>query len=551
MAAARAEDGGIARSDASGTLLGMITTFVTTPVGGKDPDEAATAGGESSSSSSSSTTASSAAPAAAKRVPVGETWWRELLTRLKHPEAAQIRTFLQSRLRQFLTQSIDDIPESGAGSMRDQVQKLQRETLVRMQRSGPWSELTEDGWAQTSEALERFVASQLHDHVIGARAADNVADERLSERCDALASFVTAEQLGVPAGALDPRLSAAWASAQDFLHRIGAFKDPWRKLLCIDRCCRQLYRVLHTAAARTRAADCAQADSNETRAVQSDVTSSAPTSSSPGTGGSDTDEGGAPTGDAGEAAAEPATAAATPSSVTIADDVSTPRGSADDLVPCVIWCLLRSNPGRLHSHLAFIDRFRPASRTKGSLGYHMTVMQSAMHFVERAEAAALGMTEESFSEHMAAGAAEAASRRAVAQRLQRLGDGHVDDSDDGVASTMGDGAAQAAAPASAAGAFPATPDLSLFAAAPTAPELPLTPALPAATVEALAAWRRQRYRFVERDPASLTMAEVPQLLEEYRNLVTTCASVAEALGLPPPDVALLRHTPGAVAEECE
>jgi len=479
-----------AAGESSGTLFGMLSTFV-----GTTNAQTPAAGSSAQGAGTPSKDAASAAP----KPPTSEVCWRQLLTRLRHDDAAPVRTFLQSRLRQFSMQSIDELPERGAGSVQDLVQKLQRDALQRMQKCEPWGELDEAGWEQTAEAVERFVSSQLHDVCLGRRSSDRAADEALTARCDALATFLRPENLHVPVSATEPRFADAWASAQDFLHRMAAYKDPWRKLLCIDRCCRQLYRVLHVAAAQDRAARSARQAEEEagpdTPSVP-DTPSGEPVPTSAGSSG-------------------PSTGASGP--------------SADDLVPCVIWSILRSNPPRLRSHLAFIERFRPSARMRGSLAYHLTVLQSAVHFLEGCSAGQLGLDEESFAASLAAGEERAASRGSLARQLQSVGDGDVAAEDAGAA---------AAAPAPEARGLPPL-GLAVSGPAPAAHELPLCPPLPELTPAALAAWKAQRYRFAGRDPASLTVGEVPELLAEYRNLIASCSKIAEALGLPPPDVKAL------------
>ncbi len=509
-----------------GSLFGMISTLVGsstpgTPQRGSTPSEAADGG-----------RAEGAAPAVAPKPLSTDAVQREFLLRLRHGEAGPVRAFLQSRLRQFATQDFAAAPARGAGSIEAQAQRLQSDILARMQKCHPWAKLDAAGWSQEAEAVERFVSSQLHDHVVKAAGAGRAADEAFSSRCDALCTFVGPAELHVPQAALAPRFKDTWATAQDFIHRVTAYKDPFRKLLCIDRCCRQLYRMIHTAGAVERAAR---------MAAPAQLPDSEP-AASPAGGGDAVDN------------AAPAAARDSPSP---AEEQSGP--SADDLVPCVIWCLLRSNPPRFRSHLDFITRFRPPSRVSGSLAYHLTVLQSAVQFIERCGAEELGMGPDAFEEALRAGEEAAASRQPLAKQLQSIGDAFDTPKDDaappraaeaGASGARPDAAPEAAgagpgAASAAAGAVP----LPALAPLPMAHELPFSPPLSEASPSALEAWKADRYRFLRRDPASLTMAEVPQLLAEYRHMVATCASIAEALGLPPPDVAQLSPDGAAGASE--
>lgn len=530
MASAAAPSDAAAAAEAvpGGSLFGMISTLVGSPAPATPQRGSAPPGSASGASAEGATAAVAPKPLSTDAVQ------REFLLRLRHGEAGPVRAFLQSRLRQFATQDFAAAPARGAGSVEAQAQRLQSDILARMQKCHPWAKLDAAGWSQEAEAVERFVSSQLHDHVVKAAGAGRAADEAFGARCDALGTFVGPAELHVPQAAVAPRFKDTWATAQDFVHRVTAYKDPFRKLLCIDRCCRQLYRMIHTAGAVERAARLA---------APAQLPDDEPAASSPAAGMDNVDT---------------AAPGATRDSPAPAEEQSGP--SADDLVPCVIWCLLRSNPPRFRSHLEFITRFRPPSRVSGSLAYHLTVLQSAVHFIESCGAAELGMSPEAFDEAMRAGEEAATSRQPLAKQLQSIGDS-FDTPRDRAASggAAADGAPDAAAAGSrsgeaavseeaghgAAGTIP----LASLAPLPMAHELPYSPPLSEATPAALEAWKADRYRFLRRDPASLTMAEVPQLLEEYRHMVATCASIAEALGLPPPDVAVLR--PGRPADAGE
>lgn len=154
-----------------------------------------------------------------------EAYWRELLTKLRSPEAAEVRTFLQSRLRQFSRLNIDSLPTDGPESAPGVLQRLQSEVLLRMRRCAPWAEASEQEWMQTAEGLERFVMSQVHDLVLLGRSVDRDMDERVASRSDGLSTVVRPEHLGVPKSAVETlEFAEAWASAQDMLHRLAVYK---------------------------------------------------------------------------------------------------------------------------------------------------------------------------------------------------------------------------------------------------------------------------------------------------------------------------------------
>ena len=47
---------------------------------------------------------------------------------------------------------------------------------------------------------------------------------------------------------------------------------------------------------------------------------------------------------------------------------------ADDLVPMLVYVVLRAQPRRLHSSLQYIQRFRTASKLRGESDYYLATM---------------------------------------------------------------------------------------------------------------------------------------------------------------------------------
>ncbi|KAF4658843.1 hypothetical protein FOL47_007810 [Perkinsus chesapeaki] len=61
---------------------------------------------------------------------------------------------------------------------------------------------------------------------------------------------------------------------------------------------------------------------------------------------------------------------------------SSDGGSADDILPVLIWVLIKARPSRLRSNINFIQAFRPAQRlSSGEEGYYFTMLTSAVAFV--------------------------------------------------------------------------------------------------------------------------------------------------------------------------
>jgi hypothetical protein len=186
------------------------------------------------------------------------------------------------------------------------------------------------------------------------------------------------------------------------------------------------------------------------------------------------------------------------------------RAGADELLPLLIFVVIRANLARLYSHTQYISLYRGAEGLLTEPGYYFTQLMSAIAFLERCDASLLTISPEEFAARMSG---------------------------------------QRAAPMSPPPI--ATPTTTTTTAADLL-TLDLPSVLPSGEFEAFGNTAMPVDRFLECDPQSLGIADVAELLQSYRTLVAENAQLREQLrGVAPSDmfdsvVSPMRGTNGAL-----
>ncbi|KAG6655617.1 hypothetical protein CIPAW_05G229400 [Carya illinoinensis] len=95
---------------------------------------------------------------------------------------------------------------------------------------------------------------------------------------------------------------------------------------------------------------------------------------------------------------------------------------ADEFLPVLIYVTIKANPPKLHSNLSYIQRYRHQSRLVAEPAYFFTNMLSAESFISNIDAKALSMEETEFEKNME-------YARALLSGLSADLDGQTDQSD--------------------------------------------------------------------------------------------------------------------------
>jgi hypothetical protein len=277
-----------------------------------------------------------------------------------------------------------------------------------------------DDLESAGEALEKYLASKLHDRLFGPAAAAGPSgradaadrDAVVAARAAALQGLLRPEHLEVPRSVAGlPGFEAALEEAAAQLRRVGSFKAPRDKLIC----------VLNAAAA---------------------INGLLQGGGGGGRGGGDND-----------------------GNINATPQQQATDGGADAFQPLLVLALVRSQCPQLPSNVAFVERYRSRRRmARGAAAYYFVALASAAAFVESVDAAALsGVTRDEFLAHMlAAGAVTEEQLAAMSAAAERV-----------VEAPAGEATAAAAPVATAAAT--AAPAAAPAAPRPPAPQPPPPP----------------------------------------------------------------------------
>ncbi|KAK6939807.1 RABX5, catalytic core helical domain [Dillenia turbinata] len=190
-----------------------------------------------------------------------------------------------------------------------------------------WAGCSEDELESAGEGLEKYVMTKLYTRVFASLPDDVKCDEQLFEKMALLQQFVRPENLDIKPTFQN---ESSWLLAQKELQKINMYKAPRDKLACILNCCKVINNLLINAS--------------------------------------------------------------------IASNEHPP--GADEFLPVLIYVTLKANPPQLHSNLLYIQRYRRQSRLVAEAAYFFTNMLSAEAFIMNIDANALSMDETEYEKNM-------------------------------------------------------------------------------------------------------------------------------------------------------
>ncbi|KZV33056.1 vacuolar protein sorting-associated protein 9A-like [Dorcoceras hygrometricum] len=228
-------------------------------------------------------------------------------------------------IKSFIVSFLNNAPDAERDSAS--VQEFLNNMEAAFRAHSLWAGSSEEELESAGEGLEKYVMTKLFTRVYASIPEDVKADDQLHEKMALLQQFVRPENLDIK-----PKFQneASWLLAQKELLKINMYKAPRDKLLCILHCCKVINNLLIN--------------------------------------------------------------------VSVASSEDHP--GADEFLPVLIYVTIKANPPQLHSNLSYIQRFRRQTRLVSEAAYFFTNMLSVESFIMNLDAKALSMEEMEYETNM-------------------------------------------------------------------------------------------------------------------------------------------------------
>lgn len=228
-------------------------------------------------------------------------------------------------IKSFIVSFLNNAPDAERDSAS--VQEFLNNMEAAFRAHSLWTGSSEEELESAGEGLEKYVMTKLFTRIYASVPEDVKADDQLHEQMALVQQFIRPENLDIK-----PKFQneTSWLLAQKELQKINMYKAPRDKLLCILRCCKVINNLLIN--------------------------------------------------------------------VSVASKEDHP--GADDFLPVLIYVTIKANPPQLHSNLSYIQRFRRQTRLVSESAYFFTNMLSVESFIMNLDAKSLSMDEIEYETNM-------------------------------------------------------------------------------------------------------------------------------------------------------
>lgn len=247
--------------------------------------------------------------------------WHDFLERMRQPSASDFVKAIKSFIVSFLNNTPD--PERDSASVQEFLTNME----AAFRAHSLWAGCSEEELDSAGEGLEKYVMTKLYTRVFASLPDDVKVDEQLHEKMALIQQFIRPENLDILPTYQN---ETSWLLAQKELQKINMYKAPRDKLVCILNCCKVISNLLLNASIAAK---------------------------------------------------------------------ENPPG-ADEFLPVLIYVTIKANPPQLHSNLLYIQRYRRQSRLVAEAAYFFTNMLSAESFVLNIDGKSLSMDEAEFERNM-------------------------------------------------------------------------------------------------------------------------------------------------------
>ncbi|THG17600.1 hypothetical protein TEA_004906 [Camellia sinensis var. sinensis] len=279
----------------------------------------------------------------------GSSTWHDFLERMRQPSAADFVKAIKSFIVSFLNNPPDPERDSAA------VQEFLSNMEAAFRTHSLWAGCLEEELESAGEGLEKYVMTKLFNRVFASVPDDVIVDQQLHEKMALIQQFIQPDNLDIKPTFQN---ETSWLLAQKELQKINMYKAPKDKLVCILNCCKVINNLLHNAS--------------------------------------------------------------------VASNENTP--GADEFLPVLIYVTIKrsgllpfratkaraetltksterprkpeANPPQLHSNLLYIQRYRRQSRLVAETAYFFTNMLSAESFILNIDANSISMDETEYEKNM-------------------------------------------------------------------------------------------------------------------------------------------------------
>ncbi|GBG58841.1 hypothetical protein CBR_g241 [Chara braunii] len=163
--------------------------------------------------------------------------FQDFLDRMRHPSAADLVKSMKSFMLNFTGICEGQDPERNSAI----VQEFLASTEAAFRAHPLWAGASEEELEGAGEGLEKYLMTKLFKHAFAPTDEERERDLKLSQTIKKLQRFIRPEHLDIPQSA---QKESSWAFAQKELQKINSWKAPRDKLVCILNCCRVINNLL-------------------------------------------------------------------------------------------------------------------------------------------------------------------------------------------------------------------------------------------------------------------------------------------------------------------